>query len=263
MKRGLIVRVVTGACVILLTVPTVIAVMTSFTPGQNIVFPPAGFTLDWYRQLGSQGEIWRTLLNSLYVGIESVVLALAFGVPAMLGLHRYRVRAKLLLNVFLALGFSTPLIVSGVAFLLVFTELRVLVHLTSVGVAITIVNLPFMLWAVSASIAGQNPELEDAAATLGAEDVQRFLFVTLPSLAPGILTGSLLIFVFGITEFLVSLMLVNTNDLTLPVYLFGSIRASVSPLLAAVAVLYIVVAAFAFALVFRIGRLEQFLHRGL
>jgi putative spermidine/putrescine transport system permease protein len=256
------VRIVTAACVVLLAVPTVIALVTSVTPGHNIVFPPSGFTLSWYRDLGSHGEIWRALLNSLYVGIESVILALLFGVPAMLGLHRYRVRGRILLNAFLALGFSTPLIVSGVAFLVLFTDLRVLVHLTSVGVAITIVNLPFMLWAVAASIASQNPELEEAAAKLGAEEVQRFLFITLPGLAPGILTGSLLMFVFGITEFLVSLMLVNTNDLTLPVYLFGSIRASVSPLLAAVAALYIVIATFVFAIVVRLGRLEQFLHRG-
>jgi putative spermidine/putrescine transport system permease protein len=262
MSRGFVVRVVTGACVVLLTVPTLIALVTSLTPGHNIVFPPSGFTLSWYRALGSQSQVWRSLLNSLYVGLESVVLALIFAVPATLGLHRYRVRGKVVLNAFLALGFSTPLIVSGVAFLVLFTQLRVLAHLTSVGVAITIVNLPFMLWAVSASIAGHNPELEEAAATLGAEEVQRFLFVTLPSLAPGILTGSLLMFVFGITEFLVSLMLVNTNDLTLPVYLFGSIRESISPLLAAVAALYIVIAACVFAVVLKIGRLEQFLHRG-
>jgi ABC-type sulfate transport system permease component len=50
-------------------------------------------------------------------------------------------------------------------------------------------------------------ELEEAAYALGAEEVQRFLFVTVPALMPGILTGAIMIFIFGITDFLVSLIL--------------------------------------------------------
>ena len=165
------------------------------------------------------------------------------------------------LNAFLALGFAAPLIVSGIAFLVLFTNLGTVNLLSSVGIALAIINLPFMLWAGAASAAGLNPELEEAAETLGAEEIQRFLFVTLPGLAPGILTGALLMFVFGITEFMVSLMLVNVHTLTLPVHIFASIRQNVSPVLAAAGVFYIAISMIVLGLIVRIGKIEQFLRR--
>lgn len=261
MKLGVVPRALTVLSVVFLVVPTLIVIVASFTAGATIVFPPQGFSLAAYVDLITQPDVRKPVVDSLYVGAESVVIALVVGVPATLALHRYRVRARGLLNAFLALGFSTPLIVSAIGFLLLFIQLRVLNHLTSVGFAVAVVNLPFMLWSVAAAIGAHNPELEEAAATLGAEEVQQFVFVTLPSLGSGIILGSFLMFVFGITEFLVSFILVNVNNITLPVYMFGSLRQTLSPILAAVGSLYIVVAMFVCIVAVRFGRAEQFLFR--
>jgi putative spermidine/putrescine transport system permease protein len=203
----------------------------------------------------------RALYHSLYVGTESVVIGLIVGVPAILALSRHQMRFKFVLNTFLALGFVVPLIVSGIALLILFTEFGIVNDLAAVGLALTIINLPFLLWAGAAAVALHNPELEEAAETLGAEDIQRTLFVTLPSLAPGILTGALLMFVFGITEFLVSLLLVNVHTLTLPVHVFSGIRQNLSPELAAVSMLYVVIAAVSLVVVLKVGRFDRFLER--
>ena len=80
-------------------------------------------------------------------------------------------------------------------------------------------------------------------------------------LALGILTGTLLMFVFGITEFMVSLMLVNVHTLPLPVHIFASIRQNVFPVLAAAGVFYIVISMIVLGLIVRIGKIEQFLRR--
>lgn len=254
-------RTLTLLCVVFLVVPTLIVVVASFTTGATIVFPPHGFTIHSYTTLLTQPDVRRPVVDSLFVGVLSVLIALLAGVPATLALYRHRLRARVVLNAFLALGFSTPLIVSAIGFLLLFTQLRVLNHLTAVALAVAIVNLPFMLWSVAAAIGAHNPELEEAAATLGAEEVQQFVFVTLPSLASGIILGSFLMFVFGITEFLVSFILVNVNDMTLPVYMFGSLRQTLSPILAAVGSLYIVVAMLICVFAVRFGRAEQYLFR--
>jgi putative spermidine/putrescine transport system permease protein len=248
--------------VVFLSLPTLIVTIASVNPAESIVFPPHGATLHWYSEMIGSGTVRTTLWHSLIVSVESVGLGLLVGIPAALGLYRYQIKRRTAIGAFLSLGFSTPVIVSAVCFLLLYTQLGVLSHLTSVGVALAIVNLPAMLWAVTASTAAVNPELDDAAATLGAEEIQRFLFVTVPSLAPGIIIGALLMFVFGITDLLVSLLLVNSSNMTLPVYLFGSIRTSTSPLLAAVGVLYIVLATVALGAVLRIGRVDHYLHRG-
>jgi putative spermidine/putrescine transport system permease protein len=261
MRIGIGLRLVTAATVLYLGLPTLIIIVASFSAGRQIAFPPNGLTLDWYGDMLSSGTVWETLRNSLYVGLVSVVVDTLVAVPAMLAVHRRRIRGGTYLTAYLSVGLATPFIVSAIGFLIVFTELHVLQHLTAVALAIAIVNLPFMLWAVASSILDLGTDLEKAAATLGAEEIQQFLLITLPGVAPGVITGGLMVFVLGITEFVVSAILVNLNDLTLPVYVYSGIRSTVSPFLAAVAVLFIFVASCVLLLVVRFGRIEQFLYR--
>ena len=261
MKLGFGLRFMTAATVVYLGLPTLIIIVASFSAGEQIAFPPNGVTLDWYEDMLSSGTVWETLSNSLYVGLVSVVVDVAVAVPAMLAVHRRRISGGTYLTAYLSIGLATPFIVSAIGFLIVLTELQVLKHLTAVAVAIAIVNLPFMLWAVASSILDLGTDLEKAAATLGAEEVQQFLLVTLPGVAPGVITGGLMVFVLGLTEFVVSAILVNLNNLTLPVFVYSGIRTTVSPFLAAVAVLFILVASCVLLLVVRFGRIEQFLYR--
>lgn len=261
MSVGLGLRAFTAATVLYLTLPTLIIVVSSFSAGEQIAFPPNGFTFDWYGEMFGNDTVWRTLKNSLFVGAVCVAIGAVVAVPTMLAVHRRRIRGGAYLTAYLSLGLATPFIVSAIGFLIVYTELGVLQHLTAVAIAIAIVNLPFMLWAVASSVLEMGTDLEKAAATLGAEEIQQFTFVTMPGLAPGVITGGLMVFVLGISEFIVSAILVNLNNLTLPVFVFSGIRTTVSPFLAAVAVLFIAVAALVLALVIRFGRIEQFLYR--
>jgi putative spermidine/putrescine transport system permease protein len=139
--------------------------------------------------------------------------------------------------------------------------LRLLNDLLYVGVAIAVVNFPFMLWTVASALEDQDPELISAAATLGAEPVEQFLFVRLPLLAPGIVTGALLVFVLSITDFVLGVVLTNVDTATLPVVIYSGLRSNVSPLLGAATMLFIVVAAVVCAAVLRFGKLERFVFR--
>jgi putative spermidine/putrescine transport system permease protein len=209
----------------------------------------------------SDANIRAALMRSLVVGIESVLIALPVGMAAALALFRYRVRMRPLMVGFITLGFSAPLVVSGMAFLVLYIRLGVYGSLWTTGLALTIVNLPFLLFSVAASVVNLSPELEDAAATLGADPAETFLFVTIPGLMPGNLTGSILMFIFGITEFLVSLILSTLSNQTLPVVMFGSLRGAVSPKLAAAGGVYIVVASLVILAMSRLQSLESFLYR--
>ena len=100
-----------------------------------------------------------------------------------------------------------------------------------------------------------------AAATLGADPVEQFLFVRLPLIAPGIITGSIIVFVLSSTDFVVSEVLTNVNDYTLPVFIYSSLRSTVSPSLGAAAALFILVATGVFLIVLRLGGVERFFLR--
>ena len=103
-----------------------------------------------------------------------------------------------------------------------------------------------------------NPELTEASFTLGAEELQTFLFVTLPEIMPGVLASALLLFIFGITDFTISIILATTGDATLPVVIFGSLRSGLTPRLAAAGGLYIGLAVAITVILSRTGIIDRF-----
>lgn len=157
------------------------------------------------------------------------------------------------------LPFTVPLVVSGVGLMMLFGSMKILGQLWPVGIALGIINLPFMIWAVSSSVEKLDIDLENAAANCGAPPVQTFFTVTLPAITPGIVAGALLIFVLSINEFVVSLFLVDKRTMTLPVEIFLSVRDLVTPDVAAVSVIYILLALAAIWLMDRIVGLDIFL----
>jgi ABC-type uncharacterized transport system YnjBCD ATPase subunit len=100
---------------------------------------------------------------------------------------------------------------------------------------------------------------ENAAANCGAPPLATFFTVTLPAVMPGVITGGLLMFILALNEFIVSLLLVDARIVTLPVLMYNSIRAIITPDLAALSVVYIAIAAVSIWLLDRLVGLEIFL----
>ena len=241
-----------------LAIPTLIIVVASFTAGEIISFPPEGLSLRWYGELLDRG-FQGAFLRSLEVALLCTLVSLPAGTLAAIALVRYRLRAAAAWQVFLLLPFTVPLIVSGLGMMLVFGEIGILGQLWPVGVATCIINLPFMIWSVASSVNALDPDLEHAAANCGAPPMQAFLTVTLPAVMPGVITGGLIMFILAFNEFIVSLMLVDARIVTLPVLIYNSIRSVITPDLAAVSVVYILIAVVAIWLLDRLVGLEIFL----
>lgn len=244
---------------ITLSLPTLIIIGASFTAGEIIAFPPEGLSLRWYQQLWTQSEFRSAFVRTLYVSLICTLIALPVGTLAALATARYRLRFQRSIQVYLLLPFTIPLVVSGIAMMILFGELRLLGQLWPVGLALCLINLPFMIWSVTATVNSLDPELENAAYSCGAPPLHTFLFVTLPALMPGVITGALLMFILAFNEFLVSLFLTDARTVTLPVQIYNSIRSVITPDLAAVSVVYIVVALFAVWLLDRLVGLDIFL----
>jgi putative spermidine/putrescine transport system permease protein len=244
---------------VLLSLPTVIVVATSFTAAEIVTFPPHGFSLRWYGALAQQPEIVSAFGRSLIVaGLATAIMA-PCGTLAALGLRGLSRRMKVTFDLYFLLPFTIPVVVAGIALMTLFGELRLLGGLGPVAVAIAATNLPFMIGAVTASLSGLDPDVEDAAAICGAPPVQVFLTVTIPAVMPGIITGALLSFIIAFNEFVVSLFFVDKRIETLPVAIYGSIRSIVTPDIAAVSVVYVALAAAAILIVDRVVGLELFL----
>lgn len=245
--------------VLFLALPTLVVLVASFTAGTIVTFPPDGWSLRWYAALLQKPEFVAALLRSLQVGLVATALAVPVGTLAALGLARFRLRFATGLQVYLLLPFTIPLVVSGIGLMLVFGELGLLGRVWPVGVACCVINLPFMIWAVAAAVNHLDPDLENAALNCGAPPTHAFFTVTLPAVAPGIVTGALVMFILAVNEFLVSLMLVDARTVTLPVLVYNAIRSVITPDLAAVSVVYVALALAAIGLLDRLVGLEIFL----
>ncbi|MBP0580642.1 ABC transporter permease [Labrys sp. LIt4] len=247
------------AALVMLSAPTIVVLGASFTAGNIITFPPEGLSLRWYGAIAQASDLRQAFLRSLIVATICTLIAVPVGTLAGIALAKYKVRFERSIQVYLLLPFTIPLIGSGIGMMLVFGNLGVLGRLWPVGIACCVINLPFMIWAVTASASNLSPDLELAAANCGAPPLQRFLYITLPAVLPGVITGSLLMFILALNEFLVSLLLVDARSVTLPVQIYNSIRSIITPDLAAISVVFIACAGIAIALLDRLVGLDIFL----
>ncbi|OSP54812.1 ABC transporter permease [Pseudoruegeria sp. SK021] len=258
-SQRVVIWILVGLALVVLSAPTVVVLGASLTSGNIITFPPDGLSLKWYAKLAQAADLRDAFLRSLWVASICTAVALPVGTLAGIALAKFRLRFENALQIYLLLPFTIPLIGSGIGLMLVFGEWRVLGQLWPVGIACAAINLPFMIWAVSASAGALNDDLELAAASCGAGRVQTFVHVTLPAVLPGVITGSLLMFILALNEFLVSLLLTDARIVTLPVQIYNSIRSIITPDLAAVSVVFIACAAVAIAVLDRVVGLDIFL----
>ena len=242
-----------------LSAPTLVVLGASFTSGNIIQFPPDGFSLKWYRAIIGEQHLRDAFFRSLQVAVICVLISLPTGTLAGIALSKYVIRGGNAIQVYLLLPFTIPLIGSGIGLMLFFGQIGILGNLWPVGIATAVINIPFMIWAVSSSAASLDPDLELAAMSCGAGPVQTFFNVTLPAVMPGVITGSLLMFILSLNEFLVSLLLVDARIVTLPVQIYNSIRSIITPDLAAVSVVFIAMATLAIVLLDKLVGLEIFL----
>lgn len=245
---------------VFLILPSLIILVVSLGSGEIISFPPTELSLQWYASLLDQPQYVQPFVNSVIVATFCTAISIPIGIVTALGLNRYDIRFEDGIQIYLLLPFTVPLVVSGFIFLIIFGRLGWIGQLWAVGLGLTIINIPFMIWSVASSVNAFDPTLEDAARSLGAEEIQTFFKVTLPSLMPGVISGALLMFMLALNEFIVSLIITVTETETLPVAIYGAIRGNISPQIAAVSSVYVLVAIVAIVVADRLVGLERFLH---
>ncbi|WP_367717398.1 hypothetical protein AB2N04_04695 [Nitratireductor sp. GISD-1A_MAKvit] len=158
-------------CILILSIPTIIVVGASVTTENMIAFPPKGFSLKWYEEIAMARDLRQAFVRSLIVSTICLIVSVPVGTLAGLALSRFRMRFSNAIQIYLLLPFTIPLIGSGIGMMLVFGEWRVLGSLWPVGVALAVINLPFIIWSVSSSAASLDKDLELAAASCGAGPV--------------------------------------------------------------------------------------------
>lgn len=230
-----------GLVLFFLMAPILAIIPLSFNSGQFLTYPLDGFSLRWYEDFITTERWMRSLTNSLIVGISATLLATTLGTLAALGLARARFPGKGLVMAVLLSPMIVPLVITAVGFYLFFAPLGLVASYPGLIMAHTALASPFVVITVSATLQGFDVILARAAASLGAPPLTAFRRVTLPLIAPGVISGALFAFAISFDEVVVVLFVAGPEQRTLPREMFSGIRENISPTITAVATILIVV----------------------
>jgi len=219
-----------GALIYLfLFAPIAVMVLLSFNTSKVVGFPMTGFTLDWYASLTQNLIIQDALGKSLAVGVSVTVLATVIGTAAAFPLVRAQIRHRSAVRVFITLPIMIPGLLIGVAILVLSTNiLQLQPSLPIAVIGQTVLATPFVILVVSSRLEALDRNFERAAADLGAGPVQRFNFVILPLVYPGIVAAALMAFTLSLDEFVVTNFIIG-SDQTLPIYIYSQLKFGITP----------------------------------
>ncbi|ARO13441.1 ABC transporter permease protein [Ketogulonicigenium robustum] len=251
-------KVLLAAAILLLLLPLYLVVMQSFNDvPQASSAKFMGFTLKWYQLVLENGNYTAAFLNSVRLAIGSTLVALAVSIPAAFALVRFRFPGISGLAVFWALPLSLPGVAIGVGMLQllsIFFRLPPFLGLLAVHVVIVI---PFCISLLVASVMQLDRSQEEAAASLGANAVQRFFRIILPGLAPGIAAASIMAFLTSFGEVTVTSFLTTARMTTLPVRIYADSTFMLEPTIHAVSAMTMLLTLIALFVLNKFLRLDR------
>jgi len=232
-----------------LYLPIAIVVIMSFHPQVYLTFPLPGYSLRWYEELLQDELMIRATLNSLWLGGLTALLSAVIGTPCALGLVRLDFPGKRLLNTFVFAPMIIPQIITGISLLILLNSIHIPRGYPYLIIGHVLLTLPYVVVTVSSQLYGFPRELEEAALSMGANELETFFEVTLPLIAPSIFAGMLFAFTVSFQEFVATQMWATPSTYTLPIRIFARIRDALTPEVNVVGVLTIAVSFVAVAIV--------------
>ena len=239
-RRSLPLTIYYFGLIALLYLPIALLFLFSVNSSASLSFPIKQLTLNWYQQLFAADAILRSARNSLVVAFGSSLAATILGTMVSILMLRYKFRAQNVIVALAVLPLIVPYVVLGVALLILFSVLDIDRSLWTIGIAHTVVALPYTLLIIASRLAGFDPSLEEAAMDLGADYPTALRRVVLPLIFPAMVSAWLTAFTVSFDEFALALFLSGTQP-TFPVYLFSQLRfANRLPIMIALAVLMMI-----------------------
>ena len=242
-----------------LPMPLVIVAAISISPARFISFPPTGFSLVWYREFLASPE-WMTAFG-ISAGIASVaaVVTTTAAILAALGLERAGPRLRGAMEMLILAPLIFPHAAIGVAIFGFLTTTVVLRgNYWGVALAHMILCVPFAYRPIAASFQKLDRSLAEAAMNLGAPPGLVLRRITLPLLAPGIISAMLFTFIISFDEITVTLFLTAPGITTLPLTIYAKLEESADPVVAAVSTLLVLLTLALVVLLQRTVGLELF-----
>jgi putrescine transport system permease protein len=225
-------------------VPILVLIVFSFN-ASSLVNVWGGFSTAWYGQLLHNRQVLEAALLSVEVGFVASTGAVIMGTLAAIALIRFpRFRGRLLLTGMVSAPLMMPEIITGITQLLLFVSMLQLLSwphrgFTTIVIAHVAFCMAYVTVTVQSRLQSADRSLEEAAMDLGASPARAFIDVTLPIIAPALLSSWLLSFTLSLDDLVISSFVSGPGAGTLPMVIYSKVKLGVSPDINALASLII------------------------
>ena len=226
---------------VFLYAPILIMVIFSFNDSKLLAVW-RGFSLRWYEALIADPTVWKAFYNSIWVASLTTVISVVLGTMTAFVMIRYGFRGKSILDSALYFPVVVPEITEALSLLLFYVFTGIPLGALTVAIGHIAFSISYATIVIRARLVGFDRSVEEAAQSLGANEVRTFFHVTLPLILPGVIAGGLLAFTVSYDDFVKTAFTAGPGFQSLPlkIYTMAS-RGGVSPLLNALATVTLIV----------------------
>lgn len=207
-----------------------------------------GFSTQWYGKLFNNSQVLDAAVLSLEIAVMSATFATILGTMAGMAIARFsRFRGRTLFSGLVSAPLVMPEVITGVSMLLLFVFMQQLIGwpngrgMTTVTIAHTTFSMSYVAVVVQSRLTSMDRSLEEAAMDLGSKPFQVLFDVTLPIIAPAMISGWLLAFTLSLDDVVITSLTNGPGTTTLPIYIWGKVKLGVTPDINALATIIVVV----------------------
>jgi putrescine transport system permease protein len=221
---------------------TLIAYSFNASPLVNVW---GGFSTMWYTELIHNRQLLQAALLSLEVAVTASTLAVVLGTLAAVALVRFtKFRGRLLLSGMVNAPLVMPEIITGITQLLLFVSMLQMFAwphrgFTTIVISHVVFCTAYATITIQSRLQSADRSLEEAAMDLGSGPARAFIEITLPIIAPALLSSWLLNFTLSLDDLVISSFVSGPGASTLPMVIYSKVKLGVSPDINALASLII------------------------
>lgn len=233
--------------------PILVLIIFSFNSSDTIT-GWQGFSVKWYLKIFHEPTVLLALKNSLLIASMTTLVSVIIGTMAALAMQTYQFRGKKIWQGLVYMNLMIPEVVIGIALLMLFVVLRFRFGMRTIMIAHTVYNISLVIMIVRARLHGFDQVLEEVSLDLGANRYQTFWYITLPLIAPGMMSAALLTFTLSVDNFVVTFFTKGPGVITLPLYIYTRIKRGLTPEINAVSTVLLVFTGILILLLSTFGR---------
>lgn len=236
----IVMRAALAIVLLWLLLPIVMPLSIAFSESEAIAFPPRGFTLKWFYEVFEYESLVEGFKLSAIIALLASFIAILLNIPVSYILTRFQVPYKKVIERVFDLPILVPEIVLSFALLIFIVKLMHITSFVALLIGHIIIVYPYTMRTVHAGLLNFNPEIEDAAVSLGASRLRAFFQVVIPNIRESVLGAFISSFMISFNAVSISLFLGVGNVFTLPVAMLNFLVMSWDPTISALSLMLVI-----------------------